>query len=263
MAYRDNWGGKTGSGAQASDDLLNVARRERLRALALDVVDLKRDPYLMRNHLGSYECKLCLTLHSNEGNYLAHTQGRRHQTNLARRTAREAKIARVAAPVRKPVTHRTIKIGRPAYRVTKQRDPYTQQFSLLFQITYPQISNHVQPKHRFMSTFEQKKQPPDNKYQYFLVAAEPYETIAFRIPNLEIDRSEGKFVTHWDREKQVFTLQLFFVNHEKKQSDETNANGNNDRDERIHINDTAESQAQVKEPKKSNPFTNLDPFSHT
>ena len=27
----------------------------------------------------SYECKLCLTVHGNEGNYLAHTQGRRHQ----------------------------------------------------------------------------------------------------------------------------------------------------------------------------------------
>jgi hypothetical protein len=26
-----------------------------------------------------------LTLHNNEGNYLAHTQGKRHQTNLARR----------------------------------------------------------------------------------------------------------------------------------------------------------------------------------
>ena len=39
----------------------------------------------MRNHLGTYECKLCLTLHNNEGNYLAHTQGKRHQQNLARR----------------------------------------------------------------------------------------------------------------------------------------------------------------------------------
>lgn len=43
--------------------------------------------------LCSYECKLCLTLHNNEGNYLAHTQGKRHQTNLAKRAAREAKDA--------------------------------------------------------------------------------------------------------------------------------------------------------------------------
>ena len=36
----------------------------------------------MKNHLGSYECKLCLTLHNNEGSYLAHTQGKKHQQNL-------------------------------------------------------------------------------------------------------------------------------------------------------------------------------------
>ncbi len=35
-----------------------------------------QDPYFMKNHLGTYECKLCLTLHTNEGSYLAHTQVR-------------------------------------------------------------------------------------------------------------------------------------------------------------------------------------------
>jgi hypothetical protein len=42
-------------------------RRERLRKLALETVDLNKDPYFMRNHLGTYECKLCLTIHTNEG----------------------------------------------------------------------------------------------------------------------------------------------------------------------------------------------------
>ena len=72
----------------------------------------------MRNHLGSYECKLCLTLHNNEGNYLAHTQGRRHQTNLARRAARDAKLNRTAPKVVKPRYRipKTIKIGRPGYQ---------------------------------------------------------------------------------------------------------------------------------------------------
>lgn len=51
-----------------------IDRRERLRRLALETIDLSRDPYFMRNHLGQYECRLCLTLHNNEGNYLAHTQ---------------------------------------------------------------------------------------------------------------------------------------------------------------------------------------------
>jgi splicing factor 3A subunit 2 len=56
--------------------LQGIDRRERLRKLALETIDLAKDPYFMRNHLGQYECRLCLTLHTNEGNYLAHTQVR-------------------------------------------------------------------------------------------------------------------------------------------------------------------------------------------
>jgi splicing factor 3A subunit 2 len=87
------WGSKPGSGGAATAQNEAIDRRERLRRLALETIDLAKDPYFMRNHLGSYECKLCLTLHNNEGNYLAHTQGKRHQTNLAKRAAREAKDA--------------------------------------------------------------------------------------------------------------------------------------------------------------------------
>ena len=118
MSYMDrDWGAKAGGGGVASDIQAKVDRRERLRQLALQTVDLQKDPYFMKNHLGQYECKLCLTLHMNEGaeplprqrdavlcvhglsalacivpgalrdpggpgNYLAHTQGKRHQYNL-------------------------------------------------------------------------------------------------------------------------------------------------------------------------------------
>lgn len=87
--YRD-FGSRPGSGGVASSSLSNADRRERLRLLALETIDLAKDPYFMKNHLGSYECRLCLTLHNNEGSYLAHTQGRRHQQNLARRAAKES-----------------------------------------------------------------------------------------------------------------------------------------------------------------------------
>ncbi len=43
-----------------------------------------------------------------------------------------------------------------------------------------------------MSAFEQKVEVPEKQYQYLLFAADPYETIAFKIPNMEIDFSEGK-----------------------------------------------------------------------
>ena len=59
---------------KAGMSLQAIDRRERLRRLALETIDLSKDPYFMRNHLGQYECRLCLTLHNNEGNYLAHTQ---------------------------------------------------------------------------------------------------------------------------------------------------------------------------------------------
>ena len=72
----------------------------------------------MRNHLGTYECKLCLTLHNNEASYLAHTQGKKHQNNLARRAAKEAKDAPIQpAPEKARVDiKKFVKIGRPGYR---------------------------------------------------------------------------------------------------------------------------------------------------
>jgi len=95
-----------------------VQRRERLRQLALDTVDVTNDPYFMKNHLGSYECKLCLTLHTNEGSYLAHTQGKKHQQSLARRAAKLAKD-KVVAPVevKRTAVKKVAKIGRPGYKV--------------------------------------------------------------------------------------------------------------------------------------------------
>jgi hypothetical protein len=60
-------GSKFGGGGVSSAQNSERERKERLRQLALETVDLAKDPYLMRNHLGTYECKLCLTLHTNEG----------------------------------------------------------------------------------------------------------------------------------------------------------------------------------------------------
>ena len=205
-------GSKPGSAGVASSQYSNQDRRERLRALALETIDLNKDPYFMKNNIGKYECKLCLTLHTNEGSYLAHTQGKRHQQNLARRAAKIAKTQDVAnfQEKKKAPTRKTIKIGRPGYKVVKQLDPETQQRCLLFQISYPKIEEGLQPRHRFMSVYEQKIENPNDNFQYILFAADPYETIAFKITNKKLDRSEGKFFTLWDPDKCTFTVQLFF-----------------------------------------------------
>merc|ERR1719266_3198435 len=113
-------------------------------------------------------------------------------------------------PTVKP--RKTQKIGTPGYKVVKQRDPDTNQLSLLFRIHYPEIEKDLQPRHRFMSSYEQNVEVMDKNYQYLLFAAEPYDTIAFKVPNEPIDKGEGKgkLLTHWDKEKLSFTLQLYF-----------------------------------------------------
>ena len=130
---------------------------------------------------------------------------------MARRAAKEAKEqgGPQIAPARPNVPlKKFIKIGRPGYKVTKQRDPSTGQQSLLFQVRYqgvedpskdrsisinfqvdyPEIVDGIEPRHRFMSAYEQHIEPPDRKWQYLLFAAEPYETISFKLPSREIDK---------------------------------------------------------------------------
>lgn len=108
-----------------------------------------------------------------------------------------------------------VKIGRPGYRVTKQREPDSGQQSLLFQIDYPEIIDTVTPRHRFMSAYEQKVEPPDRKWQYLLFAAEPYETIAFKVPSREVEKSDGKFWTHWNKDTKQFFMQFAFKQENK------------------------------------------------
>ena len=212
-------GSKFGGGGVSSSQNAERERKDRLKRLALESIDLAKDPYLIRNHLGTYECKLCLTLHTNEANYLAHTQGKKHQQGLGRRAHLEAKKAerdsqymnvQQLPSTLKPKPKR-VKIGRPAYQVFKSRDEMTNQRCLSFEVTFPQTQQ--QPRHRFMSAFEQKVDVPANRnYQYLLVAAEPYETIAFKIPNEPIDKGEGRFVTHWNDDEKKFIITLYFMN---------------------------------------------------
>ena len=92
---------------------------------------------------------------------------------------------------------RTIKIGKPVYRFKKQTNEEGQK-QILFEAEYPQIDPSIKPEHRFMSAYEQKIEVPDKSFRFLLFAAEPYVTIAFKIPSLELDMSEEKFVESWD-----------------------------------------------------------------
>ena len=62
-----------------------------------------------------------------------------------------------------------------------------------------------------MSAYEQKVETPDKNFQFLLFACDPYETIAFKIPNQPVDKREGKFHTNWDAKNKKFVLTLFFL----------------------------------------------------
>lgn len=114
-----------------------------------------------------------------------------------------------------------IKIGSPGYQITKVKDPITGQLGLLFQIHYPKIAKNVKPVQRFMSAFEQQVETADREHQYLVVcariydalviakrhlqvAAEPYQTISFKIQSREIDMGEGRSWDHWDPDSQTY-----------------------------------------------------------
>ncbi|KAK3077731.1 hypothetical protein LTS18_009463 [Coniosporium uncinatum] len=215
MDYQNRAGSKFGGGGVASQSATNADRRERLRKLALETIDLDKDPYFFKNHVGSFECRLCLTVHQNDGSYLAHTQGRKHQTNLARRAAREQKEGRdregfMPGVQGVQVKKNVVKIGRPGYKITKIRDPLTRQVGMLYQLMYPEITPGITPRVRFMSAYEQKVDDPDKTFQYMLVAAEPYETCGFKLQAREIDRKDDRFWTWFDEDTKEFYIQILF-----------------------------------------------------
>jgi splicing factor 3A subunit 2 len=157
-----------------------------------------------------------LTVHQNDGSYLAHTQGRKHQTNLARRAAKEQRegkrddVGQQGLLAGVQVKKNVIKIGRPGYRITKVRDPNTRQNGLLFQFQFPDLTPGITPKVRVMSAYEQRVEEPDPNFQYLIVAGEPYETVAVKLQSRDIDRREGKFWFWFDEDNKEFWCQVLF-----------------------------------------------------
>lgn len=45
-------------------------------------------------------------------------------------------------------------------------------------------------------------------FRYVVFAAAPYNNIAFKIPNKEIEKLQGRSYTDWDKEKKIFKVWL-------------------------------------------------------
>ena len=219
---------KIGTGGYSSISMINLERRDRLKKIAQETTDLMKDPYFYRNHMGIYECKLCLTIHNNEGSYLAHTQSKKHQTNLNKRKVIEAKHNLLIQEMKNEQKEKMdnlkikyIKIGRPAYRIMKEKDFMSHKRKIKFEIDYPLIKENITPQFRIMSELEvntqknggneineEEKNKSENKYHFVVFAAEPYENIAVKIPNMPLDYNTEKHFSFWDDGKKIFYLTL-------------------------------------------------------
>ena len=102
----------------------------------------------------------------------------------------------------------------------KARENTGGRIGLLVKVHLPEIKEGVKPMHRFMSSFEQRIEPQSREWQYLVVAAEPYETIAFKLQSKEVDKSEKLVLsampsvkprdepgtwTHWDPDTKVYS----------------------------------------------------------
>lgn len=225
MDYQNRAGSKFGGGGVASASATNADRRERLRKIAMENIDLEKDPYFFRNHVGAFECRLCLTVHQNDGSYLAHTQGKKHQTNLARRQAREDKqrekegglnMGMPGVQIKKQV----VKIGVPGYTIQKLRDPDTGRVGLKFQMQMEHVQEGTEPKIRFMSSFEQQVDADAGRGdQFCVIHAEPYNTVGFKIHAGEIDRHGRHYFTWWNKDTKIFYAQFMYKDIPKRPFD--------------------------------------------
>jgi len=221
MHFEGRVGNKTGGGGLLSDAQSARMRTERLRQLAMETMDITKDPYFTRNHMGQVECKLCFTVHASEANYMMHTQAKRHQENIRKRAKQEADKAAssvAALAARQPSIsskRKIIRIGRPGYTVETTKDISNKTRTLTFKIEYPDGEDGLQPRHRFVGAYEQKVETSDNGYQYVVFSCDPYDVIGFKVPAWPIDRGEGRIVSSWDANTKVFTLQVTFLNPNK------------------------------------------------
>ena len=205
--------GRIGSG-EYNAQLDKINRSNRISKLKLSDINLENDQFLFRNHYGYFECKLCCTHHKTESNYIAHTFGKVHKRNLERRQIVLAKKEAFNGGVRigsqpkiENLKIKQIRIGEPIYNIYKKKDFNLKEFIILFEIKFEEIRKNIKPKYRIMSSFEQKIEEPNPKYQFILFAAQPYNTIGIKIPNFPILKE--KTLEDWQIIEKTYTLQLF------------------------------------------------------
>ena len=206
-------GGKYGQGVMMSKTEEKQAQKYRQKRIAMESVDLSKDPYFFKNHVGTFECRLCLTLHLNESSYILHSQGKKHLESVRRHLEREEREKSQSVDIFKNNISiekiQYIKIGIPEYKVVNETD-LGEIISTKIEVNYQGIVNNEIPAYRICNPFEQKMEKPDKDYLYLLIAANPYETICFKIPEVNIKHKNIDINPLWDKKNLIYTLVIYY-----------------------------------------------------
>lgn len=166
--------------------------------------------YMYQHPSGSVECKLCLSVHASTTSYLSHAQGKRHLQNVAvyGQNGRNSTSRQESKPT--PTAKKKFdKIGIPKYDLIKIRDPASKRLGLRVELQLPKLKQGVDPMIRLMNAYEQNVEEVNTKYQYLVIAAEPYESVALRLPAAPIN--EETKLTYFDPDQKVFYVQFMFT----------------------------------------------------
>ena len=217
MDYSTRVGHKTGSGAIATPQQIEALRQERLKRLALETINLGNDPYIKKNHVGKFECKLCLTLHPNEASYLTHTQCKKHQNNLRARAVKEIKQVdhvtnkqNAKSKVTKAVTKKLNVV--PKFEIIKVKEYSTDRFGLKVVVDVPTSLEDFPPKFRILNSFEQTVVPENPKVCFLVISCPPYSNIGIMLPAASISRAPEELLSKYDSINKKYIVQILFNN---------------------------------------------------
>ena len=213
MDFQHRPGAHYGGGNMMNASDLAISRRERQRRLAVETADTKSDPFFFQNNLGTFECRLCMTLHNSVSSYLAHTKNKTHQSNLQRHLAKsgQTELKTNLQETEKVVIHPSQRIGTPAYRVVRDIEADTGQRVLNFELEFTELEDSETPDYKIINAFQQKMEKPDPNYLYLLVGAGKYETVCFKIPNKPLDDGPGRRAKMWDKKTKIFFITLTYL----------------------------------------------------
>lgn len=83
------------------------------------------------------------------------------------------------------------------YKIIKIREPVSQRMGLLFTVSLPEIKTGEQPRRRFMSAFEQRREVPNRAFQYLVVSASRPSNRIYSSPDLIYSLLGGALTVRW------------------------------------------------------------------